>query len=583
MGEKHFNLITEPWIKVIDDHNQEQEVSLEKLFANAAHYRQLAGEMKAQDLAILRFILAILTTVYSRYDANDQPYNWVELDEQMRPVSFDEDAFDSELHQTRDSLLKTWHKLYQAGKFSKVVIEYLQKYSRHFDLFDEEFPFYQITRKQYDSIVPQNKVVAKGKGTVAVKQINRTISESNNKPDIFSPKTPIHKDDISLNALARWLITYQNFTAVTDKTKVTAKEKFSVSKGWLYGLDPVFVVGTNLFNTLMLNLVIVPQNQELTEKLVNQKPVWEFSTMDYIQTRRDNYFPRNLAQLYTIWSRAIHIEWNDDNCPLIFSAGLPKLSNEKAFLEPMTTWKQDKKTKEYKPTLRWLNSLGKAMWRNFGQYVRIDNNDSADSDHEPGIVTWLSTLKQEKFIRRDLPVHLMTVGLINDGNATSQSPAAEFADEMQINADVLFDENKLKRNWWPKRIEDTVELTNKVGSLIWRFANNAGELRGLSDTSSFANRLSSRFYEQLNQPFYKWLAGLTNKDERDEKVNEWKKTIDRIALSTAEELLNNATPLEIRGKDKDDQPQNIFIYYRIFRASVAKTLDMGGKKNDGRN
>ena len=119
--------------------------------------------------------------------------------------------------------------------------------------------------------------------------------------------------------------------------------------------------------------------------------------------------------------------------------------------------------------------------------------------------------------------------------------------------------------------------------MIWRFANNAGELRGLSDTSSFANQLSARFYEQLNQPFYKWLAGLTNKDERDEKVNEWKKTIDRIALSTAEELLINATPLEIRGKDKDDQPQNIFIYYRIFRTSVAKILDMGGNKNDGRN
>lgn len=177
----------------------------------------------------------------------------------------------------------------------------------------------------------------------------------------------------------------------------------------------------------------------------------------------------------------------------------------------------------------------------------------------------------------------MTVGLINDGNATSQSPAAEFADEMQINADVLFDENKTKRNFWPKRIEDTVELTDKIGSLVWHFANNAGNLRGLNDPGSFAGRVSARFFEQLNQPFYEWLAGLTNNDERDEKVNNWKKTVDRIASSTAKELLNSATPLEIRGKDKDDQLINIFVYYRIFRASVAKTLDLGGKKNDGKN
>lgn len=582
MSEKHFNLVTEPWIKVIDDQNQEREESMEELFTNTAHYRQLAGEMKAQDLAILRFLLAILTTVYSRYDADDQPYDWLKLDEQMRPASFDEDAFDSEWHHIEDELLNTWHKLYRTGHFSKVVLQYLHKYSKHFDLFDEEVPFYQVTKEQYDSIVPQNKVVAKGKGTVAVKQMNRTISESNNKPDIFSPKTPIHKDDISPEALVRWLITYQNFTAVTDKTKITAKEKFSVSKGWLYGLDPVFVVGNNLFDTLILNLIVVPQNSEFSEKLINQRPVWEFSTMDYIQVRRDDHFPQNLAQLYTVWSRAIHIEWNNDR-PQIFSAGLPKLSSEENFLEPMTTWKQDKKTKEYKPNLRWINSLGKAMWRNFGQYVRINTSGSASGDREPGIVTWLNVLKRRKFIRRDLPLHLMTVGLINDGNATSQSPAAEFADEMQINADVLFDENKTKRNFWPKRIEDTVELTDKIGSLVWHFANNAGNLRGLNDPGSFAGRVSARFFEQLNQPFYEWLAGLTNNDERDEKVNNWKKTVDRIASSTAKELLNSATPLEIRGKDKDDQLINIFVYYRIFRASVAKTLDLGGKKNDGKN
>ena len=237
MSEKHFNLVTEPWIKVIDDQNQEREVSLEKLFTNIEHYRRLAGEMKSQDLAILRFLLAILTTVYSRYDAVDQPYDWLELDDQMRPVSFDEDAFDSERKRIEKGLLATWRKLYHVGHFTPVLTEYLHQYQKRFDLFDKNTPFYQVTREQYDSLVPQNKTIAKGKGTVAVKQINRTISESNNKPDIFSPSTSLHKNDVSLAALVRWLITYQNFTAVTDKTKITTKEKFSVSKGWLYGLE----------------------------------------------------------------------------------------------------------------------------------------------------------------------------------------------------------------------------------------------------------------------------------------------------------------------------------------------------------
>lgn len=585
MSERHFNLVTEPWIKVIDDQNQEQEVSLETLFINTSHYRRLAGEMRAQDLAILRFLLAILTTVYSRYDANCQPYDWIELDDQMRPVSFDDDAFDSERKRIEKELLATWHNLYRTGSFSKVVTEYLHKNLRRFDLFDKEHSFYQVTREQYDSMVPSKNVVATGTGTVAVKQINRTISESNNKPDIFSPNTPLHKDNTSLAALTRWLITYQNFTSVTDKTKIIAKEKFSISKGWLYGLDPVFITGNNLFETLILNLVLIPSTVKFNKETIDQHPVWEFSINDYVQLRKDDYFPKNLAQLYTVWSRAIHIEWNDDH-PTIFSAGLPKLDNENAFLEPMTTWKLDKKDKKYKPCLRWLNSLGKAMWRNFGQYVRVTNDGGISSNNqEPGIVKWLARLKYEKQISRNLPIHLTTVGLISDGKSASQLPAAEFADEMQIKADVLFDDHAVYRNSWPQQIEDTVELTNKVGSLVWRFASNAGKLRGLNDTGAFANKISARFYDQLNQPFYEWLASLTAKDNHDEKINGWKKQVNEIALETAAELLNTATPLEIRGKmdGKNEKVENIFIYYRIFRASVAKILDMGGKKNEIKN
>lgn len=576
---KSFNLVTEPWIKVVDEDNRERTVSLEQLFTNAVHYRQLAGEMKSQDLALLRFMLAILTTVYSRYTAEGEPYEWLKIDEQtMQPVAFEGEIFEDD---GKDGLQQTWKDLYRAQHFTEIVIRYLQKYADRFDLLSSERPFYQATQAQYDSLVPKNKVVAKGKGTVAVKQINRTISESNNKPDIFSPNTSPHKNDLSLASLARWLITYQNFTAVTDKTKVVAKEKFSVSPGWLYGLNPVFATGSNLFETLMLNLVLIPQGVNSETESMDQHPAWEVPIEEYVQARLTGIVPGNLAKLYTLWSRVIHIEW-DNGRPLIFSAGLPKLNNHEAFLEPMTTWKFNKKDNEWQPNLRWLNSLGKAMWRNFGQYVSIQQDGtSKEGKHEPGIVTWLHMLRSEKMLPADLALHLTTVGLINDGNATSQSPAAEFADEMQINADVLFDPNPLKRLQWPKLIENTVEMTEKVGALVWYFANHIMELRGVKDDGAFANRVSARFYERLNQPFREWLAGLTNNDERNEKVNLWKRTAKQIAVQTADELLNSATPQDIRGrvKNADGDQHNIFTYYRIFRASVNKVLGIEGGKS----
>ena len=117
-------------------------MSLEQLFTNAAHYQQLAGEMKSQDLAILRFLLAILTTVYSRYNADGKPYEWLTIDEQsMRPVSFDEDEFEDS---GKDDLLQTWNGLYHAQHFTEIVTRYLQKYADRFDLLSSEHLFTKL-------------------------------------------------------------------------------------------------------------------------------------------------------------------------------------------------------------------------------------------------------------------------------------------------------------------------------------------------------------------------------------------------------------------------------------------------------
>ena len=61
--------------------------------------------------------------------------------------------------------------------------------------------------------------------------------------------------------------------------------------------------------------------------------------MIILQQRLNGVYPDNLSELYTVWSRMIHIDWQNGQ-PVIFSAGLPKLDSEKQFLEPMTTWRK---------------------------------------------------------------------------------------------------------------------------------------------------------------------------------------------------------------------------------------------------
>ncbi|KRL00526.1 type I-E CRISPR-associated protein Cse1/CasA [Liquorilactobacillus capillatus] len=565
MSDKVFNLVTDPWIKVIDKTtNQDKKVSLTELFENAQHYRRLAGEMQSQDLAVLRFLLAILTTVYSRVDVGGEEYEWLEIDtETLKVINLvDEDDYDQK------DLQKTWQQLFQQGHFSRIVIQYLKQHQKRFDLFGEQ-PFYQVTADEYDAVVSEKKKVATGAGTVSVKQINRLISESNNTPDIFTPKTDNQKNQVSLDELVRWLIMYQNFTGVTDKTKVDTNEKFSTPSGWLYKLNPVFANGFTLFETLMLNLVLFTKKE-----YVIQKPVWEYKNFqDYVANRKKVILPDDLASLYTAWSRVLHIEWDEQNQPTIFSAGLPMFSNKNAFIEPMTTWKKDSQGGEgdHKPAVKSTRSLGIAMWRNFGQYVNIDKSKS----HEPGIVSWLHTLEKTGLLAPNKRLNLATAVLVSDGNATSQTPVAEIADDLVIKAEVLFDSKETQR--WPERIENIIELTQQVGRDYWQFVASVGQIRNL-DSRQFASEYSTKFYDRLNEPFKQWLAGLSNDDNRDEKELEWQRTLRKIVLRSAEEFMNSSTSRDIRGitTTRKNKPiiQNIFTVNNDLRYNLKRHLNL---------
>lgn len=571
MIEQHFNLTTDPWIKVIrQDTSQETKVSLIELFAHAQDYRQLAGEMKSQDLAILRLLLAILTTVYSRFDAEGEAYSWLQLNDdtfQTIDVNPDDDTEESEM---ADDLLATWTQVYQTGHFSDIVTRYLQRYADRFDFFGDH-PFYQVTTQDYDALVPANKQVAKGKGRVAVKQLNRRISESANTPAVFAPKTGELKNQLSVDELIRWIITYQNFTGVTDKTKVVTTEKFSNPAGWLYRLGPVYAQGQTIFETLMLNLVLVGDKLDVTAV---QRPVWEFSTVqDYVTERKKQAKPTNLAELYTAWSRILHIEWVDQQ-PNIFSAGIPMFASEDTLIEPMTTWRWDKKEKQFRPAVKGLRSLGISMWRNFGQYVKVNDEKT---ERQPGLVDWLQRLKHQEntVIADDQPLTLASVALVSDGNATSQSPAAEVADDLQMQADVLFDPEI--EDHWPVRIEDAVEVTQNVGTDFYHFAADIAQIRDI-DSRDFAGKWSAQFYASLDAPFKDWLAQLTGHDNREVKINDWKLQLQSLLRQAVQAVLETSSPRDITGiKDSKDRPFNIFTAQSRLNYNVHRHLNLTKK------
>ena len=73
MQEIEFNLLTEPWVRVRLPDNTVQEVSLTDALVHAQEYMDLAGEMPTQDAAMLRLLLAVLFTAFSRVTEVGEP------------------------------------------------------------------------------------------------------------------------------------------------------------------------------------------------------------------------------------------------------------------------------------------------------------------------------------------------------------------------------------------------------------------------------------------------------------------------------------------------------------------------------
>lgn len=85
MGE--FNLLDEKWINVVTEYKGTIEtVGMRDFFKNAHEYIALAGDTPTQDFAVMRFLLAVLHTVFSRYDADGKAYEILEMNDRMQPI-----------------------------------------------------------------------------------------------------------------------------------------------------------------------------------------------------------------------------------------------------------------------------------------------------------------------------------------------------------------------------------------------------------------------------------------------------------------------------------------------------------------
>ena len=576
-----FNLLDEPWISVLVERTGEKkDVSMVEFFRNASDYYSLAGEMETQNFAVMRFLLSVIHTVFSRFDYDGNVLPGVSLDERWIQT---EDVDEDDWEEYDEAVSECWKRLYLTGIFPEVLFNYLEKWRNRFYLFDEKFPIFQVNKKEMDEILV--KISEDDPTFIYGRNINRTISESENKIALFSPiknteiamkrKKPRKKKDgtkdiLTEAELARWLVMFHGYTGQGEKKRLAKKS----SNGWLYDLGGIFLRGGNIFETLVINYI--PGSPDDNQNFIGriQKPCWEVSGREVIDRLCRERFIDNLAELYTNWSRAIHIN-ADTNMSKPLELGvikLPAIEHTEISIEPMTLWEWKDKEKCFYPK---KHNVEESLWRHFGIITIKETNDEK-IHRSPGI---LKQYKRLKDVAGNRWTDIVGVSMESGDNKASQEPVGEVTDSFQINDLVITDTDY---NGWVIRISDAVETTKEIISKIFnRYLEGICEIRNLELTKPNANGFVSeeikKMYSIIDSAFKEWLASIKPSDSKEAKIIEWYSQLRKMVLNRVEELFECSTVRDLTGIKNKKGIENIAVKYWEFVNTINKKLVKGGK------
>lgn len=510
MKDIEFNLLDEKWILVRKSDCTVDELSLTDALLKSHEYVELAGELPTQNVSILRLMLAVLHTVFSRYSPQGEP----------SPL------YDS------DDAAERWKELWNAGRLpEKPIKEYLASVHDRFWLFHPERPFYQTEAAKIGTEYTASK-------------LNGAVSESGNKIRLFCGCTGVQKSELSYSEAARWLLYVNNYDDTSSKPK--GKNLPSPGAGWLGKLGLITIRGNNLFETLVYNLILLNHKRNFSEVWGPECPAWEPDVPNTAE-RAEIPMPDNLSELYTLQSRRLWLN-RDDNEKVIGYNLLGGDFFEKVdeFIEPMTVWSKvkgnERAGEKFQPR-RHDSSV--QMWREFSYAF-----ETAEGSHIPGVVLWT------KYIKQMLPESRK---LISFSIASVQYGDKDFfvndvfSDSLTFHTDLITEIGE----HWRAKITEEIEKCKKSAAALRDLAKDIELAAGSSEDTvlkrAVVERAREQYYYEIDLPFRNWLERIDPNweivsEQEEQALREWRETAKRIALRIGQELVESAGTAAIVGR-----------------------------------
>lgn len=535
MKDIEFNLLDEKWILVRKSDCTVDELSLTDALLKSHEYVELAGELPTQNVSILRLMLAVLHTVFSRYSPQGEP----------APLYDSDDAADR------------WKELWNAGRLpEKPIRDYLASVHDRFWLFHPERPFYQTEAAKIGTEYTASK-------------LNGAVSESGNKIRLFCGCTGVQKSELSYSEAARWLLYVNNYDDTSSKPK--GKNLPSPGAGWLGKLGLITIRGNNLFETLVYNLILLNHRRNFSEVWGPECPAWEPDVPNTAE-RAEIPMPDNLSELYTLQSRRLWLNRDDNEKVIGYNLlGGDFFEKVDAFIEPMTVWSKvkgnERAGEKFQPR-RHDSSV--QMWREFSYAF-----ETAAGSHIPGVVLWT------KYIKQMLPESRK---LISFSIASVQYGDKDFfvndvfSDSLTFHTDLLTEIGE----HWRAKITDEIKKCDESAAALRFLAKDIELAAGSAEDTvlkrAVVERAREQYYYEIDLPFRNWLERIDPNweivsEQEEQALREWHETAKRIALRIGQELVESAGTAAIVGravKDKNDKERYYSApdAYRYFKVKL---------------
>ncbi|WP_327374445.1 type I-E CRISPR-associated protein Cse1/CasA [Streptomyces sp. NBC_01216] len=524
-----FDLTTRPWIPVLRRDGTQDELSLREVFEQAHGLRRLVGDLPTQEFALVRLLLAVA------HDALDGPQD-----------------------------IDAWSELWADEDCFAPVGPYLDKHRGRFDLLDRDVPFFQSAGLR----------TAKGE----VFSLNRIVADVPNGEPFFTARMPT-VERLTFAEAARWTVHTHAYDTSGIKTGVEGDERakggkvYPLGVGWAGNLGGVFVEGSTLRETLLLNLVAADtSNLEIDDQ---DAPTWRKEPCGPSGAERA---PTGVRDLYTWQTRRLRLHFDETGVHgVVLGYGDPLAARDRQRREPMTAWRrskpQERKLKRSPVYLPREHAPERSAWRGIASLVAGEvgraQGPEAAAYLRPVILEWVARLVTEGQLNRGFLVRARVVGA---SYGTQQSVIDEIVDDHVSMAVVLL--HRQDRRYAEQAVAAVADAdfaVNAVGDLATNLARAAG-------TESEGPRSTARdlAYGLLETSYRTWLAHLADTEDPYAQRTAWQQQVYEVVGRLGDRLTAAAGDAAWQGRTAQlkhgTEWLNSALAGKWFRASLHRVL-----------